>query len=319
MNRLEEFRHRDRFGNIIFASAFSNFLLVAFHGKGCDGDNRDRAKFIVFLKPARDIETRDFRQLNVHQDQVWFLFTRKTQDVEAVFRLDAGFGTSENVALLIEMGYEVYTKPYCNWLSGLLSEMSAKRVGWQRVGDNAEMIARKAVSLDGFPYPLDIGYQRFWTGNRFRFTALLHFGDQQVTDDLPTWFQDYNARQLIEAGNKEAKQVFKIRHLKVRSRPALRLQEHFALFAANFVRFASKWLSEQCDQVPNAWKNTAQPHVKEQVKVGAHSPATIEWLGQDCLVRFDDRSVYAGRSFTIRRQVAIQLALPWKFAVFSPT
>jgi len=239
--------------------------------------------------------------------------------IEAVFRLDAGFGTSENVALLIEMGYEVYTKPYCNWLSGLLSEMSAKRVGWQRVGDNAEMIARKAVSLDGFPYPLDIGYQRFWTGNRFRFTALLHFGDQQVTDDLPTWFQDYNARQLIEAGNKEAKQVFEIRHLKVRSRPALRLQEHFALFAANFVRFASKWLSEQCNQVPNAWKNSAQPHVKEQVKVGAHSPATIEWLGQDCLVRFEDRSVYAGRSFTVRRQTAIQLALPWKFLVFSPT
>jgi hypothetical protein len=197
--------------------------------------------------------------------------------------------------------------------------MSDKRVGWQRVGDNAEMIARKAVSLDGFPYPLDIGYQRFWTGNRFRFTALLHFGDQQVTDDLPTWFQDYNARQLIEAGNKEAKQVFEIHHLKVRSRPALRLQEHFALFAANFVRFASKWLSEQCDQVPNAWKNSAQPHVKEQVKVGAHSPATIEWLGQDCLVRFDDRSVYAGRSFTVRRQTAIQLALPWKFVVFSPT
>jgi hypothetical protein len=239
--------------------------------------------------------------------------------IEATFRLDAGFGTSENLALLIEMGYEVYTKPYCNWLSGVLSEMSDQRDGWQRVGDNAEMIARKDVSLEGFPYPLDIGYQRFWTGNRFRFTALLHFGDQRVTEDLLAWFQHYNARQLIEAGNKEAKQVFEIRHLKVRSRPALRLQEHFALFAANFVRFASKWLAEQCDQVPNAWKNSAQPHVKEQVKVGAHSPATIEWLGQDCLVRFDDRSVYAGRSFTIQRQFAIQLALPWKFAVFSPT
>ena len=239
--------------------------------------------------------------------------------IEAIFRLDAGFGTSENLALLIEMGYEVYTKPYCNWLSGILSELSDQIDGWQRVGDNAEMIACKAVSLDGLPYPLDIGYQRFWTGNRFRFTALLHFGDRQVTEDLPAWFQDYNARQLIEAGNKEAKQVFEIRHLKVRSRPALRLQEHFALFAANFVRFASLWLSEQCDQVPNAWKNSAQPHVKEQVKVGAHSPATVEWLGQDCLVRFDDRSVYAGRSFTVRRQTAIQLALPWKYAVFSPT
>ena len=239
--------------------------------------------------------------------------------IQVTFRLDAGFGTTENLALLIEMGYQVYTKPYGNWLSGVFAAMNDQKVGWQRVGDNAEMKARKSGSLNEFPYPLDIGYQRFWTGNGYRFTALLHFGDQPVTADLPAWFHDYNARQLIEAGNKEAKQVFEIRHLKVRSRPALRLQEHFALFAANFVRFASKWLTDQCIQVPNGWENSAQPHVKEQVKVGAHAPAQIEWHGQDCLVRFDDRSIYAGRSFTIRRQIAIQLALPWKFAVFSPT
>jgi len=239
--------------------------------------------------------------------------------IAITFRLDAGFGTAENLALLIEMGYEVYSKPYGNWLSGVLAEMRDQKDNWQRVGDNAEMKACKAASLNAFPYPLDVGYQRFWTGNGYRFTALLHFGDQQVTADLPTWFHDYNARQLIEAGNKEGKQVFEIRHLKVRSRPALRLQEHFALFAANFVRFASKWLAEQCPQVPNGWENSAQPRVKEQVKVGAHAPALIEWHGQDCLVRFEDRSVYAGRSFTVRRQIVIQLVLPWKFVVFSPT
>ena len=122
---------------------------------------------------------------------------------------------------------------------------------------------------------------------------------------------------MIEAGNKEAKQVFEIRHLKVRSRPALHLQEHFALFAANFVRFAAHWLAEQCPQVPDGWKNSAQPQVKNQVKVGAHAPALVEWLGQDCLVRFEDRSVFAGRSFIVRRQFAIQLTLPWKFVIFS--
>lgn len=36
--------------------------------------------------------------------------------IRAVFRLDAGFGTPENVAWLIELGYEVYTKPYGPWL-----------------------------------------------------------------------------------------------------------------------------------------------------------------------------------------------------------
>src|SRR6266699_336637 len=35
-----------------------------------------------------------------------------SEPVEAEFRLDAGFGTYENVALLIEMGYNLYTKPH---------------------------------------------------------------------------------------------------------------------------------------------------------------------------------------------------------------
>jgi len=30
--------------------------------------------------------------------------------IRAIFRLDAGFGSGPNVALLIEMGYQVYTK-----------------------------------------------------------------------------------------------------------------------------------------------------------------------------------------------------------------
>src|SRR4030067_665913 len=33
------------------------------------------------------------------------------EPVEAEFRLDACFGSYENLALLIEMGYEIYTKP----------------------------------------------------------------------------------------------------------------------------------------------------------------------------------------------------------------
>ncbi len=238
--------------------------------------------------------------------------------IRAIFRLDAGFGTPDNLALLIEMGYEVYSKPYGTWLSGVLAKMSTERDAWQKVGHNADMMAWPAVQLDDFPYPLDLGYERFWVGDRYRFSGLVHFGPQEVTADLSGWFHHYNARQIIEAGNKEGKQVFEVHHLKVRSRPALRLQEHFGLFAANFVRFASHWLAEQCPQLPRGWNDTTCPHVKEQVKVGAHSPAIVEWIDLDCLVRFDDRSVYAGRSLHIRRQLAIQLTLPLKFAVFSP-
>jgi len=236
--------------------------------------------------------------------------------IQAVLRLDAGFGTDSNLALLIEMGYEIYSKPYGNWLSGLLAQMSKSRPNdWQKVGKNAEMLAWKAPTLPDFPYPLDLGYERFWQSPgdssqpKQAFSGLVHFGSTQATEDLPAWFDDYNSRQTIEAGNKEARQVFQAHHIKVRSIPAMRLQEHFALFCANFVRFAAHWLAEQCPQVPDGWKVSQSPNVKEQVKVGAHSPAFVQWYGKDCLVRFKERSVYLGRSFFVKRQIAIQLTL----------
>jgi hypothetical protein len=235
--------------------------------------------------------------------------------IQATFRLDAGFGSGSNLALLVEMGYETYSKPYGTWLTGLLAKMSAERPDdWQTVGKNAEMLAWKSVTLEDFPYPLDLGYERFWQGQadgqpKLAFSGLLHFGSTPVTDNLPAWFHDYNARQTIEAGNKETRQVFQAHHIKVRSLPAMRLQEHFALFCANFVRFAAHWLAEQCPQVPDGWQVSQSPKIKEQVKVGAHSPAYIQWYGKDCLVRFKERSVFVGRSFLVKRQVAIQLTL----------
>jgi len=237
--------------------------------------------------------------------------------IQAVFRLDAGFGTAENLALLIEMGYEIYSKPFGSWLSRWLREHHCQRNDWVRVGNNAEMMAWKAVSLDNFPYPLDIAQERFWTGpGEIRLSGLLHFGGDDVTTNLPTWFHYYNGRQTIEAANKESKQVFEVHHLKVRQSFALALQEQFALFSANFVRFASVWLTEQCTQIPDGWKESTHPCIKEQVKVGAHTSAWVSWKGQDCLLRFDDHSVFAGRSFHIKRQWAFQPVLPFAKSYF---
>ena len=72
--------------------------------------------------------------------------------------------------------------------------------------------------------------------------------------------------QAVEAGVKEGKGVFEMHHLKVRSAPGLYLQEQFAVFAANFVRWAAHWLATQCPQLPSGWQETSQPRVKEQVK-----------------------------------------------------
>ena len=45
-----------------------------------------------------------------------------TQPAAACFRLDAGFGTYENVALLVEMGYEVYVKLHNHKITEMLRE-----------------------------------------------------------------------------------------------------------------------------------------------------------------------------------------------------
>ena len=242
---------------------------------------------------------------------------QNTNPITAVFRLDAGFGTAENIALLIELGYEVYIKPYVNWLSGVLRKRAEEyNDPWKQVGKNAEMIAWPQVQLEDFPYPLDLACQRFWTGKRYLYSGLLHFGDDDVVTQISKWFHYYNARQTIEAGNKELRQVFEVHHLKVRSAPALQLQEHFALFAANFVRFASHWLATQCHQIPEGWQNSSQPKVKQQVKVGAHTSAWVSWMGQDCLLRFTDLSVFAGRSLHIRKSWAFQPVLPFLKSYF---
>ena len=148
--------------------------------------------------------------------------------LSASFRLDAGFGTRDNLALLIEMGYQVYSKPYSDWLLPRLKRQ-ARQMTWTPVGKNAEMVAWKDYQPTDFPYPLDVGLERFYTGKTQRYGALLHFGPDPVTANLPGWFERYNARQTIEAGIKEGKQVFQMHHLKVRSAAAISLDEQGAL------------------------------------------------------------------------------------------
>ncbi|OUC06928.1 hypothetical protein RY27_17970, partial [Litorilinea aerophila] len=178
------------------------------------------------------------------QQAAWSLLsqrlTRFEQDnatnpepMEAEFRLDAGFGTYENLALLIEMGYEVYTKPHSHRVVAYLRRQVTNQTAWVRVGANAEMTAWPEWKLKGCPYPLDVALERFYTGKTLQHSALAHFGSDPVTQNLPAWFEHYNGRQTIEAGIKENKQVLHLHHIQVRSEPAIYLQECLVVFAAN--------------------------------------------------------------------------------------
>jgi hypothetical protein len=228
------------------------------------------------------------------------------QPVQAVFRLDAGFGTYENLALLIEMGYEVYTKLQ-NWkvLQSLLRQVPSE-AQWTQVGVQAEMFAWESRSMESFCYPLDISLERFTDGQRVKYCALLHYGPTPVPQDLPAWFRFYTARQTIEAGIKESKQVFHLHRLKVRSEAAIYLQENFVLFAANFIRWANAWLGERSG---GQKLNLERLGIKALVQVAAHTSAEVVRNSEGKLLRFSQQSVFAGKELKLPFW-AYQLPLP---------
>jgi len=220
--------------------------------------------------------------------------------VEAEFRLDAGFGTYENVALLIEMGYEVYTKAHSHRVVTFLKGETGPETIWTRVGANAEMTAWEGLSFKHCPYPLDVGLERFYTGQKLKHSALLHFGNDPVTENLPEWFKHYNGRQTIEAGIKEGKRVFHLHRIKVRSEPAIYLQECVVIFAANFIRWATHWLSNQAEPSANNL-DVSKMGVKRQVQVGAHVSAQVVQDSRGKLLKFSEHSVFAGKVLKLPR------------------
>lgn len=220
------------------------------------------------------------------------------QPLDAEFCLDAGFGTYENVALLIEMGYELYTKPHSHHVVAFLKKQIDDQTVWTRVGANAELVAWPKLALKNCPYPLDVALKRFYTGKTRKHSALFHFGTDAVSQNLAGWFHQYNRRQSIEAGIKESKQVFYLHHLKVRAEPAIYLQECFVVFAANFIRWAAHWLTDQVQPAENAL-NVGKLGVKRQVQVAAHVSAQVIRNSEGKLLKFSEHSAFAGQVLKI--------------------
>jgi hypothetical protein len=239
--------------------------------------------------------------------------------VRAIFRLDGGFGSGENLAFLIEMGYEIYGKAISDKVTGAVRRRVTSQTLWTRVGDNAEMVAWSALKLDFCPYPLDVGLERFRTGQKERHATLVHYGSQAVTDDLRSWFDFYNSRQTIEAGVKEGKRVFEMHHLKVRSAAGLAIQEEFTVLAANLVRWGAAWLYEQPFQAKAPFD---RPHasVKQLVRIAANTTALVMRQPEgNLLLRFDELGPFPGVELRIGQGWAFQPPLPlFKNDVFEP-
>lgn len=228
--------------------------------------------------------------------------------VTFVLRIDAGFSTGPNLTWLIEMGYVVLTKAHHASISQSLRQRLVDPLAWTRVGRNAEAVNMGDYSQHDCPYPLQAMLIRYHLPDELRHTTLLYYADTPPPA-LPHWFHSYNARQTIEAGIKEEKGVFTLKRHLVRSPIGMQLQEQFALFAANFVRWAAAWVKDALRQANHRFE-TALDQVKTLVRILSHAPA--RWVRNSVgnTLIFDPDGPFAPTILCFSGQVAVQLTLP---------
>jgi hypothetical protein len=220
-------------------------------------------------------------------------------------RMDAGFASGENLTWLLEMGYAPNSKAPNGRTTTALRAQLPRGTTWEKVGDNAEMVLIGEHALHGCPYPLTVAVERFKVGRTFKYATLVRAGPAPT---LAEWFAQYNARQTIEAGNKEMNGTFFVQHLMSRSPAGIRLQVLFTGLAANVVRWCQPWLKTcAAAATPNVTRTLGSP--KALVRVAANSAALVNRTAAGTTLLFGPRSALPGAAFTLRGVPAIQLPL----------
>jgi len=223
-------------------------------------------------------------------------------------RMDAGFATGENLTWLLEMGYSPNTKAPNGQTATALRARLPRHRRWVKVGANAEMLGWGEYYLHGCPYPLTAALERFKVGREYKYAVLLHYCDDGLYPTLPVWFQHYNQRQTIEAGNKKMKGTFFVQHLMSRSLAGIRLQVLFTGLAANVVRWCVPWLKNCAPETtPKLSRMLNSP--KHLVRVAANSAALVQQTTCGMALQFAPESALPGVTLFLKGVPAFQLAL----------
>jgi hypothetical protein len=254
------------------------------------------------LKKCQNRADRINQQVNEVQTQLlaldeWLAYLEadnmaNPNPVSIVLRLDAGFSTGPNLAWLIEMGYTVLTKAHHRSSTDSLRRHLSAQTQRTRVGHNAEAVAMGEYYQNDCVYPLQAMLVRYHLPDKVCHTTLFYY-DDSPPPDLPDWFSFYNARQIIEAGIKEGKGVFTLKRHLVRSPIGMQLQEQFALFGANFVRWATAWVKDLLHQA-NQNFTTALGQVKTLVGIVARTRARWICNAAGSVLIFDKAGPFAG-------------------------
>jgi len=223
-------------------------------------------------------------------------------------RMDAGFASGENLTWLLEMGYCPNTKAMNSRTTAALRSRLTPQTSWVRVGDNAEMTACGDHFLHGCPFPLAVALERFKVAGEYKHATLIHYRDDGASPTLPAWFQHYNERQTIEAGNREMKGTFFVQHLMSRSLAGIRLQVLFTGLAANIVRWCRPWLKSCTKDLTPKWRRTLQSP-KHLVRVAANTAALVHNTNSGITLQFTPESPFPGVTLSLTGITAVQLAL----------
>lgn len=165
------------------------------------------------LARLTEIES-NLEQLRSHYRQLESGNATNPHPVRVILRIDAGFAGRENIEWLIEMGYDIYTKSRSHHVVDFLKRQTDDQTAWQRVGANAELVAWSEHRLKGCPYPLDVALERFYTGKTRKHSALIHYGSDPVSKDLPAWFQCYNHQSTyVDSKSSQSMPLFVESHL----------------------------------------------------------------------------------------------------------
>jgi len=223
-------------------------------------------------------------------------------------RMDAGFVSGENLTWLLEMGYCPNTKAPNDRTTTALRQQVSSKTKWVSVGHNAEMTAWGDYYLHGCPFPLTVALERFKVGQEYKYATLIHYRDDGVFPTLPVWFQHYNERQTIEAGNKEMKGTFHVQHLMSHSLAGIQLQVLFTGLAANAVRWCTPWLHRCSTSTTNKWERTLESP-KHLVRVAANTTALVHDTHCGMALQFAPESPFPGVTLFMRGVPAFQLTL----------
>ena len=131
-------------------------------------------------------------RLRQHHRQLLSENQSNLHPVRVLIRLDGGFASQENIAWLIEMGYDIDTKARSTAVrDGLVAAVAPETV-WQRAGGNASLTAWAKTTADGyFIYPVDLALARYHIGRTVRHAVLVHYGEADATANLDGWYRRY--------------------------------------------------------------------------------------------------------------------------------